>query len=662
MSCFITGATGFIGRYLVRDLLARGGDGSVFVLVRAASQQKLAELRQWWGAGADSVIAIDGDLSAANMGVSAADRDWLRGRVTHFFHLAALYDLDASAESMQRANVDGTRHALELAQAIGASHFHHCSSIAAAGLYDGVFTEEMFEEACGLDHPYFRTKHDAEALVRRQRRIPWRIYRPGMVIGDSRTGHIPKVDGPYHFFKALQILRHHLPPWLPTIGLEGGYVNVVPVDYVAAAMVQLAHAPDQDGRCFHLTDPRPRHAGEILNLFARAGHAPVMGLRFDAELFRLVPDGVTSALHRLEALRPVVDQLLEDLQLPRSVLRFLNMPTLFDSRRTSALLQGTAVRLPRLEEYAWREWDYWERNLDPDLSLDRSLSGAVANKRVLITGGSSGIGRATALRLADAGAHVLIAARDRRKLDNIETEIRSRGGAVSTYVCDITDAAASAELARQLLAEPGGVDILINNAGHSIRRSIAISCERLHDYERLMQLNYFAAVRLTLALLPHMAARRSGHVIVISSIGVLSNAPRFSAYIASKAALEAFARCAAAEYRDQGVHFTVINMPLVRTPMIAPTRAYAQLPAKSPEEAASLIADAIVHRPPRVATRLGMFARVLELFAPKLADAINNASFHMFPDSQIARGVDAAEEPPTEQAVAFAKLLHGLHW
>jgi short-subunit dehydrogenase len=338
------------------------------------------------------------------------------------------------------------------------------------------------------------------------------------------------------------------------------------------------------------------------------------------------------------------------------------MPRLFDNRRTSELLQKTDVRLPRLEEYAWREWDDWERNLDPDLSLDRSLSGAVANKRVLITGGSSGIGRATALRLADAGAHVLIVARDRRKLDEVAAEIRAHGGAVTTYVCDITDAAASAELTHRLLAEPGGVDILINNAGHSIRRSISISCDRLHDYERLMQLNYFAAVRLTLALLPHMAARRSGHVIVISSIGVLSNAPRFSAYIASKAALEAFARSAASEYRDQGVYFTVINMPLVRTPMIAPTRAYAQLPAKSPQEAANLIADAIVHRPPRVATRLGVFARLLELFAPKLADAINNVAFHMFPDSQAARGGEAAEEPPTEEAVAFAKLLHGLHW
>jgi short-subunit dehydrogenase len=281
---------------------------------------------------------------------------------------------------------------------------------------------------------------------------------------------------------------------------------------------------------------------------------------------------------------------------------------------------------------------------------------------VLITGGSSGIGRATASRLAEAGAHVIIVARDPQKLAAVAAEIHAHGGAVSTYPCDITDEQACTVLVQQIMKAHGGIDILVNNAGHSIRRSIAISCERLHDYERLMQLNYFAAVRLTLALLPQMAARHSGHVIVISSIGVLSNAPRFSAYVASKAAVEAFARCAASEYRDQGVHFTVINMPLVRTPMIAPTQAYAKLPALSPREAAGLIADAIVHKPPRVATRLGMFARGLELLAPKIADVINNVSFHMFPDSAAALGVAADGETPTEEAAAFAKLLRGLHW
>jgi NAD(P)-dependent dehydrogenase (short-subunit alcohol dehydrogenase family) len=662
MSCFITGGTGFLGRYVVRELLARGVDGSIFVLVRGSAREKLEQLKAWWGPGAESVIAIEGDLSAPALGVAAADRSWLRGRVTHFFHLAALYDIDASDEALQQANVAGTRHALELAQELRASCFHHCSSIAAAGSYRGTFTEEMFEEAGALDHAYFRTKHEAEALVRRQHRVPWRIYRPGMIVGDSRSGHITKVDGPYYFFKALQILRRNLPAWVPTIGLEGGYVNLVPVDYVAAAMVHLSRVRDQDGRCFHLTDPHPRHAGEVLNLFARAGHAPSMGLRIDSELLRFVPEAVSGALRDLRPLQAVADQLLADLQLPRSVLQFLDMPTLFDSVRAQTLLQRSDIRLPRLEDYSWRVWDYWERHLDPDLSLDRSLRGAVAGKRVLITGGSSGIGRATALRLAEAGAHVIIVARDPQKLDAVAAEIRAHGGTVVTYACDITDERAAADLVQRVLATHGGVDILINNAGHSIRRSIAISCERLHDYERLMQLNYFAAVRLTLAFLPQMAAQRSGQVIVISSIGVLSNAPRFSAYVASKAAIEAFARCAASEYRDQGVRFTVVNMPLVRTPMIAPTQAYAQLPAMPPSEAAGLIADAIVHKPPRVATRLGMFARGLELVAPKLADVVNNVAFRMFPDSAAARGVVAENDKPTEDAVAFAKLLHGLHW
>jgi NAD(P)-dependent dehydrogenase (short-subunit alcohol dehydrogenase family) len=662
MNCFVTGATGFIGRYLVRELLARNSTDQVYVLVRPGSKATFEMLRSWWGEGAQRVVAVVGDLQHAALGVDAAQRAELHGQIDHFFHLAALYDLDAGAAELAEANVQGTRHALELAQAMGARCFNHCSSIAAAGLYRGVFTEDMFEEATGLEHAYFRTKHEAEALVRGQRRIPWRIYRPAMVVGDSRTGHITKVDGPYHVFKALQILRRNLPSWLPTIGFEGGYINLVPVDYVAACMVHLAYITGQDGRCFHLVDPQARRVGEVINLFAKAGHAPLMGLRLDPQLLRLVPREATALLAHLQPLQAILEQLREDLQLPRAVLQFLQMPTRFDNTRSRELLQNTTIQLPVLEDYAWRLWDYWERHLDPDLSLDRSLSGAVRGKRVLITGGTSGIGRAAALKLARAGAKLLIVARNQGKLAAVQAQIASLGGSASVYACDLTDAAACARLVSSVLADHGGVDVLINNAGRSIRRSIEISTSRFHDYERLMQLNYFAAVRLTLALLPSMAAQRSGHVIVISSIGVLSNAPRFSGYVASKAALESFARCASAEYRDQNVHFSVINMPLVRTPMIAPTQAYAQLPTLSPEEAADLIGDAIVHRAPRIMSRLGLVARLLESFAPRIADTINNVAFHMFPDSAAARGEGGREDPPTTEATALASLLRGLHW
>jgi short-subunit dehydrogenase len=486
-----------------------------------------------------------------------------------------------------------------------------------------------------------------------------------VVVGHSQTGFIDKIDGPYYFFKALQKLRESWPRWVPLVGVEGGYINLVPVDYVVNALVHLAHQPKLDGRCFHLTDPKPRRVGEVLNVFARAAHAPEMAFRLDPKLFSMVPDGVANSLDRAKPVQGVVNQLLHDLQIPKSVLKFANYPTRFDSSETQKLLDKAKIRVPPLEDYAWRLWDYWERHLDPDLSIDRSLRGAVKGKVVVITGGSSGIGEAAALRVAEAGGKVVIVARDEDKLEEVRKKIVAMGGSVKTYSCDLADYAANDKLAKDILKDFGHVDVLVNNAGRSIRRSLALSYDRFHDFERTMQLNYFACVRLTMNLLPSMTARRRGHVINVSSIGVLSNAPRFSAYVASKAALESFARCAASEFHDEGVHFTIINMPLVRTPMIAPTKIYEDMPTIiSPDEAADMIADAIIRKPQRIATRLGVMSEIMHLVMPKMSEVVMNSAYRMFPDSPAAQGKKDGEEgrPPTKEAMIFASLMRGIHW
>ncbi|MBS0395354.1 MAG: SDR family oxidoreductase [Proteobacteria bacterium] len=663
MAYFVTGGTGFIGRRLIARLAARD---VVHVLVREGSLARFEAQRAEAGLDPARVVAVTGDLGAPALGVAAAEVARLRGQISHVYHLAALYDITAPADADAVANVAGTSHALDFAARVGCECFHHVSSIAAAGLYAGTFTEAMFDEAEGLEHPYFRTKHEGEARVRAERRFPWRVYRPGMVVGDSATGVIDKIDGPYLFFKLIQKLRNGWPNWLPVVGLEGGWAHLVPVDFVVRALEHLSHLPGHDGECFHLTDPRPRRLGEVLNVFAKAAHAPQASIRIDPKLIERVPPELAAGVLGFEPVRRVVEELLDGLAVPREALAFVNYPTRFDCARTTELLAPAGIRVPPLEDYAWRLWDYWERHLDPDLTLDRSLGGAVRDKIVLITGGSSGIGRATALRVAEAGGTVLLVARDAARLEEVRELIATRGGAVRCYPCDLTDAAACAALVERVLAEHGRVDVLINNAGRSIRRGIREALDRFHDYERLMQLNYFAGVRLTLALLPSMLARGSGHVINVSSIGVLASPPRFSAYVASKAALEAFTRCAAAEFADAGIAFTVINMPLVRTPMIAPTRIYEQMPTIAAEEAADLVAEAVIHRPQRLATRLGLFAQWMQLLAPKLSELVMSTAFRMFPESPPAPAgapdAPRAHAPATPEAVLFASLMRGVHW
>jgi NAD(P)-dependent dehydrogenase (short-subunit alcohol dehydrogenase family) len=663
MSYFVTGATGFIGRFLVDKLLAR--DGTVYVLVRKGSVKKLEQLRARWGADEKRVVAVVGDLGKPKLGLSAAEIAKLKGKVKHFFHLAAIYDLAADAASQGEANIDGTRHAVELSDAIGAGAFHHVSSIAAAGLYDGVFREDMFEEAEELDHPYFRTKHESEGIVRKECKAPFRIYRPGIVVGHSQTGEIDKIDGPYYFFKLIQKMRNALPPWMPTVGIEGGRINIVPVDFVVDAMDHIAHKKGLDGGCFHLTDPEPRRIGEILNLFAKAAHAPQMTMRLNAKMFSFIPSFVVDSVMSLAPMRRIQKQLLSDLGIPKDMFSFVNYPTRFDTREAEKALKGSGIRVPRLEDYAWRLWDYWERHLDPDLFIDRSLAGKVRDRVVVVTGGTSGIGEATAYKLAEAGAQVVVVARDAQKAAPVLEKIKASGGNATFISCDLSDLGDCDKLVATVKKEFGRIDYLVNNAGRSIRRGIASSYDRFHDFERTMQLNYFGSLRLIVGFLPMMVEQGGGHVINISSIGVLTRAPRFSAYVASKAALDAWSDCAASEFIDNNVHFTTINMPLVKTPMIAPTKLYNHVPTLTPEQAADLVVEAIVYKPVRIATRLGVFGEILHAVAPKATQILLNTAFRMFPDSGAAKGRKGEEAKDVElspEQIAFAQITQGIHW
>jgi len=477
-----------------------------------------------------------------------------------------------------------------------------------------------------------------------------------------------KIDGPYYFFKAIQKARHYLPEWFPLVGPELGWTNIVPVDYVAAAMDHIAHTPGLDGQAFHLTDPKGQRSGEVINQFAKAAHAPHLAMRIDSRLIQALPKGTLSMLMKLPALKDVRKTVLADFGIPEEVVDFVGLTAQFDTRDTERALEGSGITLPKLDTYANLLWDYWERSLDPDLFRDRSFEGAVNGKVIVITGASSGIGKATAEKVARAGGIPVLLARSVDKLEETKKEIEDAGGTAYVYPVDLSDLEAIDEVVKRILADHPAVDMLVNNAGRSIRRSLEQAYDRFHDYERTMQLNYFGAIRMIIALMPHFRERRRGHIINVSSIGVQTSPPRFSAYVASKAALDAFTRCVGSEVIGDGVTFTTIHMPLVKTAMIAPTKIYDSFPTITPDEAADMICEAMRSKPKHVGTRLGTFGEVAYALQPKAVDQILHMAYKVFPDSAAARkglpkgGEKQPDEKASTEAVALAHLMRGVHW
>ncbi|MEV0293584.1 SDR family oxidoreductase [Nocardia sp. NPDC050710] len=676
VSYIVTGGTGFLGRRVVQGLLDRDPEAIVHVLVRAESLTKFNELATGWR-GSERVFSLLGDLTIEGLGLLGEPP-----RADHVIHLGAVYDMTADEHTSHAANVTGTRSVIDLARTLGAV-LHHVSSVAVAGDHQGKFFEEDFDLGQNLTSPYHRTKFAAEKLVRESAGVRWRVYRPAIVVGDSRTGEMDKIDGPYYFFAAiakLAALPADLPMPLPDLGCS----NIVPVDYVAAAMVELVGRAGLDGRTFHLVNPSPQPFDQIYGALATAAGAPtgigvVPGSKF-----------ALSGLAHLPGVPTFRDFFLEQIGIPAAVAPHVSFASEFVSESTEAQLRGTGISVPSFDSYAATLWQYWRENMDPDRK--RPVTDPFQGRTVLITGASSGIGLATAHAVARRGATVLMVARGIEDLSAAAESVRAEGGTAHTYPCDITDPDAVDTLVKTVLTEHGHVDYLVNNAGRSIRRSVLNSTDRMHDFERTMAVNYFGAVRLILGLLPSMRARRFGHIVNISSIAVQTKVPRFAAYVASKSALDNFSEIAAVENKDAGVTFTSVRMPLVRTPMIAPTDLYRSLPVPDPDQAAVIVVRALEDRPDRIDTPVGTFAQAVDLLMPSVKRTIMHQGFRWFGESHAAQGKSeaSATSDPAEAkdkssvpvgaalsvmapvllplmalpspAARMARMVPGLHW
>jgi NAD(P)-dependent dehydrogenase (short-subunit alcohol dehydrogenase family) len=647
--CLVTGGTGFLGKNLIPSLLQKGCQ--LTVLIRNPELLHVQKQIGGWRAlsarlsNNSSVEVWCGDLSEPCVGLA---EEQMLSKFSHIFHLAAIYDLKAEAQSMLETNVQGTEHLLESVLSDGfTGRFHFISSIAVAGDFVGVFDEDMFDEGQAHSHAYHLSKFRSEESVRRYRHehgLDIRIYRPSAIVGDSTSGEIDKLDGPYYMFLLVSSLKRWLPTWAPlVIPKLQGILDIVPVDYVVNALVELSFMDEDmlahDQFCFHLTDPNSFALNKTFKAILKSADGPRVSLAIPFNLKGKYGVGVKqiTMMKQLKAVQIVLREVLARLGLPESVFEAMMPEVKFSADKTLSVLSKVSVRPPPFHAYVDNLWDYYNRHLDPAKNRDTLAKKAFSGKKVLITGGSSGIGFASAQKALSYGAGVILVARHEDKLADCITQlseqVKPEGLVLDSFACDLSIVEEGDRLVSYIEEKYGTIDILFNNAGRSIRRSISSSQGRFHDLQRTMQLNYFGAARLMLGLLPSMIDNGGGHILHSSSMGTMAATPRFGPYMASKSALDTLMDSIAAEYADRDMVFTSIKFPLVKTQMVAPTAEYQKAPLVSPESAAQMFVDAVIDQPRNQLSGMGVFLGTMSLYAPDVVTKIYNYLYQVWPDA-----------------------------
>jgi NAD(P)-dependent dehydrogenase (short-subunit alcohol dehydrogenase family) len=635
-AALVTGGTGLIGKHLVERLLARGH--RVLLLVRPGAEARRPGVLARLGAAAEAspgeLHGVPGDVAEPGMGIDGGLEAHLDGTpLAHVFHLAALYDLAAPEAELVRVNVDGTRHLLAALRTWGFTGcLHHVSSVAVAGDHRGTFRESDVDVGQSHPHPYHRTKLESERLVRQSGLGRVRIYRPGAVVGHSRTGEMDRIDGPYYAFKALRVLRDNVPRWVTLPLTARGRLPLAPVDFVADAIDHIAHRPGLDGGTFHVLDPDPPDVVHALNLLSKAAGGPRFARVRVRGLSRLQRSPMVAGMRALGAVQYLRGEVLADLDVPAGVLQAARFDADFDTTELQAALADSPIRCPRPSDYVPALWDYWLRNLDPGRDPRDAQRRYLEGRRVLITGASSGIGAALAEQCAALGAEVILVARRAQELAQVTERIRDQGGQAAFFTADLTSIEACDAVVEQVLAQHGPVHILVNNAGHSIRRTVAESLDRFHDLERLMQINYFAPARLIRGFLPAMREQRFGHIVNALTAGARVVSPRFGAYTATKAALGQLSSTLGAELAHEGIRVTNAYLPWVRTPMMDATGKYADTPAKTPEEAADWMLQAVAQGRADAISPMARQRFVAHVLAPRLVERLANTALRIYAD------------------------------